>query len=52
MLKKLLTWIAIAFVIFFIAFRPDSAADVAKSLGTGIMDIAQGFGDFFASLAA
>ncbi|MEV1287164.1 hypothetical protein SAMN05444365_101489 [Micromonospora pattaloongensis] len=52
MVKKILTWGGIAFLIFFIAFRPDSAADVFKSLGAGIMDIAQGFGDFFTSLVA
>lgn len=52
MVKKLLTWAGIAFLIFFIAFRPNSAADVFKSLGGGIMDIAQGFGDFFTSLVA
>jgi hypothetical protein len=52
MVKKILTWGGIAFLIFFIAFRPDSAADVAKSLGGGIVDIAQGFGDFFTNLVA
>jgi hypothetical protein len=52
MVKKILTWGGIAFLVFFIAFRPDSAADVAKSLGGGIVDIAQGFGDFFTNLVA
>ncbi|HEX7745132.1 MAG TPA: hypothetical protein VF462_07715 [Micromonosporaceae bacterium] len=52
MLKKLVTWALIAFMIFFVAFRPDSAAEVVKSLGAGVMDIAQGFGDFFTSLVA
>ena len=52
MVKKVLTWSLIAFLVFFIAFRPGSAADVAKSLGGGIMDIAQGFSDFFENLVA
>jgi hypothetical protein len=52
MLKKLLGWALIAFMIFFVAFRPDSAAEVVKSLGAGVIDIAQGFGDFFTSLVA
>jgi hypothetical protein len=52
MVKKVLTWGAIAFLVFFVAFRPNSAAQVVKSLGGGIMDIAQGFGDFFTSLVA
>ncbi len=52
MVKKVLTWAGIAFLIFFVAYRPNSAADVFKSLGGGIVDIAQGFGDFFTSLVA
>ena len=52
MVKKVLTWAGIAFLIFFIAKRPNSAAAVFKALGGGIMDVAQGFGDFFTSLVA
>ena len=52
MLKKILTWSFVAFIIFFIAYRPQNAAQVAHSLFGGIVDIAQGFGDFFSSLVA
>ncbi|TWJ24156.1 hypothetical protein [Micromonospora endolithica] len=52
MVKKVFTWAGIAFLIFFVAYNPNSAADVFKSLGSGVMDIAQGFGDFFTSLVA
>jgi hypothetical protein len=52
MLKKVLAWVGIAFLIFFIAFRPASAAEVFKSIGAGMMDIATGFGDFFTRLVA
>ena len=52
MVKKVLTWLGLAFLIFFIAYRPNSAADVFKSLGGGIMDVAVGFGDFFTNLVA
>lgn len=52
MVKKILTWAAVAFLIFFVAYRPDSAADMFKSLGAGLMDVAQGFGDFFTSLVS
>jgi hypothetical protein len=52
MVKKILTWGSIAFLIFFVAFRPGSAAQVVKSITGGIMGIARGFGDFFASLVA
>jgi hypothetical protein len=52
MVKKVLTWGGLAFLLFFIAFRPAEAADVFKSVGGGIMDVAQGLGDFFSSLVA
>jgi hypothetical protein len=52
MVKKILTWGVAAFVIFFVAFRPDAAAAVVKSMGGTLMDIAQGLGDFFSSLVA
>jgi hypothetical protein len=52
MVKKVLTWCLVAFLIFFIAGRPQSAAAVVKTLGSGIMDIASGFGDFFSNLVA
>jgi hypothetical protein len=52
MVKKILTWGGIAFLIFFIAFRPDESAEVFKSVGGGILDVAEGFGDFFSSLIA
>jgi hypothetical protein len=52
MVKKVLTWGGVAFLIFFIAYRPQAAAQVFRSLGGGIVDIAQGIGDFFSSLVA
>lgn len=50
MVKKLLTWGAVVFLIFFIAYRPDAAASVFRSLGAVVVDIAQGIGDFFTNL--
>jgi hypothetical protein len=52
MIKKVLTWAGIAFLVFFIAYRPDSAGDVVKSLASTVADIAQGFGDFFTGVIA
>lgn len=52
MVKKVLTWSLVAFLIFFIAFRPTEAAAVFTSIGHGILDIATGFGDFFSNLVA
>ncbi|HEX6686156.1 MAG TPA: hypothetical protein VF062_25510 [Candidatus Limnocylindrales bacterium] len=52
MVKKILTWGAIAFVVFFVAFRPTAAADVVKTLGNTAVDVMQGVGDFFSSLVS
>ena len=52
MVKKVLTWSLIAFLIFFVAYRPTNAAMVFRQLGSGIVAIAQGFGDFFSNLVA
>ncbi len=52
MVKKVLTWGFVAFLVFFVAFRPTEAAAVFTSIGHGILDIASGFGDFFSNLVA
>jgi hypothetical protein len=52
MVKKVLTWAAVAFLVFFVAYNPQSAATVFKSLGNGILSVAKGFGTFFTSLVA
>lgn len=52
MIKKALTWLIIAFVIFFIVSRPDAAAAVVKGIGGGLMVAANGFGNFFSSLVS
>lgn len=49
-LKKLLAWGSIAFLIYFIAFRPEGAAQMFKTIGVALMAIAQGVGDFLTSL--
>ena len=50
--KKILTWGLIAFLVFFIAYRPASAANVFKALGSGLYDVATGIGAFFTNLVA
>ena len=40
----------VAFVILFIAYNPGDAAEVFRALGRGVINMAQGFGDFFAQL--
>ncbi len=52
MMKKVLTWGGVAFLVFFIAYRPTSAANVVKALGGSLVDVATGIGNFFSSLVA
>lgn len=50
MLKKVIIWGGIAFIVFFVAFRPGAAAGVLRTLGEAASDIFQGVGEFFGSL--
>lgn len=52
MVKKVLLWGTVAFLIFFTAYRPSASAAVFRSIGSGILDIIAGFGDFFESLVS
>ncbi|OON29917.1 hypothetical protein BSA16_19005 [Micromonospora sp. Rc5] len=48
--KKVFLWGGVAFLIYFVAFRPDGAAQVCRSVGGGLMAMAQGMGDFLTGL--
>lgn len=50
MLKKMLVWGGIAFLVFFVAFRPGAAKAVVFEIGHTAGDIFQGVGEFFGSL--
>lgn len=50
MLKKVLVWGGIAFIVFFVAFRPGAAFDVVRMLGDTAATIFQGVGEFFNGL--
>lgn len=52
MLKKWFVWGMIAFVVFFVAFKPSSAAGAVKTLGQAAIDIFEGVGGFFSSLVS
>jgi uncharacterized membrane protein len=52
MLKKTLSYSLMAFLVWFVAFRPDSAARVARGIGGIIAHVGTGFGDFFTRLVA
>lgn len=51
-LKKIIAWGGIAFLIFFIAFRPGAAGEAVATLGAVAVDILTGVGDFFNGLVS
>jgi hypothetical protein len=51
-LKKVLVWGGVAFLILFIAYNPGDAATVVKAIGNGLVNMFQGFGDFFTEILA
>ncbi|WBB74211.1 hypothetical protein O7602_01200 [Micromonospora sp. WMMD1128] len=50
--KRILAWGLLAFLIFFMAFRPDGAAQLFRGIGAALMAIAQGLSDFLSGLMA
>ncbi|MBA3489934.1 MAG: hypothetical protein H0T78_10435 [Longispora sp.] len=50
MMKKIVTWGGLAFLVFFIAYQPDAAAGVAGKLGDTIGEVLSGMGDFLAGV--
>lgn len=52
MVRKILTWGGLAFLLFFVAYRPTNAKIVFLGLGNTLQTIAQALGDFFSSLVA
>ena len=51
-MKKILTWAAVAFLVFFVAFRPESAGNVVTTIAGTIGDIGSGFASFISNLVA
>lgn len=49
-MKKVIPWAALAFVVFFIAYRPTEAANIVGTILGAIGDVGAGFGDFVANL--
>ncbi|MCZ2812397.1 MULTISPECIES: hypothetical protein [unclassified Modestobacter] len=50
MLKKVLTWLAIAFVVFYVIQRPEDAAGIVRSAGGALSDAAGSLSAFVESL--
>ena len=49
-LKKVLTWLVVAFVLFYVIQQPQSSADIVKSAGTALGDAASSLASFVGSL--
>ena len=49
-LKKVLVWLAIAFVVFYVIQAPEKSAEIVKSAGETLGDAAASLADFVGSL--
>jgi hypothetical protein len=49
--KKIVGWIVLILVIFYIGTNPGPAADIAKGIGDGIAEVFRNIGVFFSNLA-
>jgi hypothetical protein len=49
-LKKALTWLAVAFVVFYVIQRPEDAAGIVRSAGAALGDAASSLSAFVGSL--
>lgn len=50
-MKKVLGWILLFLLVFWIGTNPGPAADVARSIGDGVADIFSNIGTFFVRLS-
>ncbi|MGY1689994.1 hypothetical protein ACI79C_17435 [Geodermatophilus sp. SYSU D00697] len=49
-LKKVLTWLVVAFVVFYVIQAPESSAEIVRSAGTALGNAASSLADFVGSL--
>lgn len=49
-MKKIIGWIVLILVIFYVGTNPGPAADIAKSIGSGVADVFRNIGVFFTNL--
>ena len=48
--KKILVWLAVAFVLFYVIQKPEASADMVKSAGQALGDAASSIAAFVGSL--
>ena len=51
-MKKAIGWIALILLIYYIGTQPGPAADIARSIGSGIANVFRNVGVFFSNLAS
>jgi large-conductance mechanosensitive channel len=49
-LKKVLTWLLVAFVVFYVIQAPEKSAEIVKTAGETLGDAASSLADFVGSL--
>lgn len=49
-MKKVLTWAGVALLVFFVVSNPTGAANAAKTMGSGLTAVGQGFSSFLAAI--
>ena len=50
-LKKVLTWLVVAFVLFYVIQAPERSAQLVRNAGHALGDAASSLAEFFDSLA-
>jgi hypothetical protein len=51
-MKKVLGWVLLILLIFYIGTNPGPAADIAQSLWSGVVTVFRNIGVFFSNLAS
>ncbi len=51
-MKKIIGWVVLILLIFYIGTNPGPAADIAQGIGSGIAQVFRNIGVFFANLAS
>jgi hypothetical protein len=49
-LKKVVTWLVVAFVVFYVIQAPEASAQIVRNAGTALGDAASSFAAFIGSL--
>lgn len=51
-MRKVLSWVAVLFLVFFVVKNPTGAAAAAKGIGNGLLGVAAGVSSFLTAVAS